>query len=237
MKVLAISPTYNEAENINKHINKIFSISTDINLLIVDDSSPDGTGLIVKNLQSSNPKLHLIERPSKQGLGTAYIKGFEWALSNSFDYIVQIDADMSHDCNAIPNMIKLFDKYDFIVGSRYSNGINVVNWPLRRLFLSYFANSYARFITGLKIKDLTAGFNCFKIDVIKNIKYKKITSEGYAFQIELKFLAYNNGHSICEFPIIFHDRTVGQSKMSNQIIFEAIFKVINLKLKKIFKIL
>ena len=237
MKILAISPTFNEVKNIKNHIDKIYSLNEELSILIIDDSSPDGTALVVKEQQKIHDNLFLIERPCKQGLGTAYVKGFEWAIQNSFDYIIQIDADMSHDASAIPNMIEKMNDYDFIVGSRYCNGINVVNWPLRRLFLSYFANTYARILTGVKIKDLTSGYNCFKTAIIKDIDYNKITSQGYAFQIELKYLVYRKKYSIIEHPIIFHDRTVGHSKMSKQIIFEAIFKVIYMKLKSILRII
>jgi len=243
-KVLIIIPTYNENDNIEKIISIIRGLRTkvekSIEVLIIDDSSPDGTASTVKNLQSmesTNDKiLHLIVRDGKQGLATAYCKGFKWAIKNEYDYIIQMDADLSHDPNDIIRFLDKISKYDLIVGSRYKTGVNVVNWPLRRLFLSYFANVYARIFTGMKIKDLTSGFKCIKIEALKNININNIKSEGYSFQIEINFLFYNKGYNIYEMPIIFHDRTVGQSKMSKKIILEAIFRVPIFRIKKIFNI-
>ena len=237
MKILAISPTYNESENISKHIENIFSLDIKIDLLVIDDSSPDGTSEIVKEKRIQNKGLYLLERSSKQGLGTAYIAGFDWAVKNNYDAIIQIDADLSHDPKDIISMVQLLDEYDMVIGSRYVNGVNVVNWPLRRLILSYLANVYARVLLGIKLKDLTSGYNCFKTKILEKIRYKKIASQGYSFQIELKYLSYINKFLLHEHPIIFHDRTVGYSKMSKNIIIEAIFKVLILKFKKMLNLL
>ena len=243
-KSLIIIPTYNENENIKKIISIIKEIrdktEVSIEVLVVDDSSPDGTAQTVKEIQSMEPvndkMLHLIEREGKQGLATAYCKGFKWAIKNKYDYVIQMDADLSHNPKDIIQFLNKINKYDVIVGSRYKTGINVVNWPLRRLFLSYFANVYARIFTGMKIKDLTSGFKCIKVDALKNIDIDSIKSEGYSFQIEVNFLFHNKEYIIYEMPIIFHDRTVGQSKMSKKIILEAIFRVPMFRIKKIFNI-
>ena len=243
-KSLIIIPTYNENENIKKIISIIKEIrdktEVSIEVLVVDDSSPDGTAQTVKEIQSMEPvndkMLHLIEREGKQGLAPAYCKGFKWAIKNKYDYVIQMDADLSHNPKDIIQFLNKINKYDVIVGSRYKTGINVVNWPLRRLFLSYFANVYARIFTGMKIKDLTSGFKCIKVDALKNIDIDSIKSEGYSFQIEVNFLFHNKEYIIYEMPIIFHDRTVGQSKMSKKIILEAIFRVPMFRIKKIFNI-
>ena len=243
-KALIIIPTYNENENIKKIISIIREIRSKtevaLEVLVVDDSSPDGTSLTIKNIQSqeseSNKMLHLITREGKRGLSSAYCDGFRWAIENNYDYVIQMDADLSHDPNDVIKFLKQINEYDIIIGSRYKTGINVVNWPLRRLFLSYFANVYARILTGMKIKDLTSGFKCIKVNALKNININNIKSEGYSFQIEVNFLFYNKNYRMYELPIIFHDRTVGQSKMSKKIILEAIFRVPMFRLKKIFGI-
>ena len=241
-KILVIIPTYNENENIEKVISIVKGLREKIEnhlhleVLIIDDSSPDGTGLTVKRMQSDDQALHLITREGKQGLASAYCKGFEWAIVNNYDYIIQMDADLSHNPNDILRFLNKMNNYDLIVGSRYKTGINVVNWPLSRLFLSYFANVYARIFTGMKIKDLTSGFKCIKVEALKNIDINNIKSEGYSFQIEVNFLFYNQNFSIYEMPIIFHDRTVGKSKMSKKIILEAVFRVPIFGIKKIFNI-
>jgi len=234
MKTLIISPTYNENKNISNLIEKIFNLSLDVHLLIIDDNSPDGTADIVKSHMLTNSKIHIIERPGKLGLGTAYCNGFKYALDNNFDLVIQIDADLSHNPDDIIRMIEDIDGYDMIIGSRYINGVNVVNWPMNRLLLSYFANTYARLMTRVPIYDLTGGFKCIKRNVLEKINLDLIESEGYSFQIEINFIAYSLGMEIKEIPIIFHDRTVGESKMNSSIVREAIFMVPKLLFRKLF---
>ena len=234
MKVLVISPTYNENKNISELINRISHISKTIDILIIDDNSPDGTAGIVKDAMKSNANIHLIERECKLGLGTAYCKGFKYALQNGYERIVQMDADLSHNPNDILRLLESANSYDMVIGSRYIDGVNVINWPINRLLLSYFANWYARLMTGVPIMDLTGGYKCFRSEVFEQIDLKKINSEGYSFQIEMNFLLYNKGFKITEIPIIFTDRTVGESKMSRKIIYEAIFIVWRLKFRKLF---
>ncbi len=237
MKVLAISPTYNERKNVKELIFAIKKEVDDIHVLIIDDNSPDGTADLVKEQQDSLNNIHLIERAGKLGLGTAYITGFKWAIENGYDKIIQIDADMSHDPKDIPRLLEASKDNQLVIGSRYVTGINVVNWPLRRLILSYMANLYARMITGLPIKDATAGYKCFDRSVLESIPFEKIKSEGYSFQIEINFFAWVKKFKIKELPVIFFDRTVGESKMSRKIIIEAVWMVPKLKLKKLFKML
>ncbi len=235
MKTLIISPTYNESENIAELIRKVNEINQEYHLLIVDDNSPDGTGDIVEELQHrlfSN--VYLERRPGKAGLGTAYKFGFKWALERDYDIIVQMDADGSHEVNAIPDMIDELEKKDLIIGSRYIQGVSVVNWPIRRLMLSYGANLYSRIITGLPVKDATGGFKAWKREVLASIDIDSVRSQGYSFQIEMNFRAWLKGFSIGEYPIIFIDRTVGESKMSKAIMIEAIFMVWRLRIWKIF---
>ena len=233
---LIVLPTYNEVENIVLMLDAIFSLSREVHVLVVDDSSPDGTSISVKEIQQTDNKLHLITRNKKMGLGSAYCEGFSWAIKNNFDYVIQMDADLSHNPSDILNLLDEIKHSDLVIGSRYKTGVNVVNWPLSRLFLSYMANVYARIFTGLKIHDLTSGFKCIKIEVLKSIDLNKINSEGYSFQIEINFLCSNKNFKISEIPIIFFDRTVGQSKMSKKIILEAILKVPMFKLKNILRI-
>ena len=237
MKILIIIPTYNESKTIEKIVHKIFSISGDYNILVIDDGSPDGTRSIVENLQQANPNLFLLNREKKSGLGTAYCAGFKWAIKHGYAKVVQIDADLSHNPEDIPLLLDNSNQYDLVIGSRYKSGINVVNWPLRRLFLSYFANVYSRIITGLPIKDSTGGFKCFNIKVLESINLDKIKSSGYSFQIEMNFITWVKKYTIKEIPIIFCDRSVGESKMSKKIIFEAIYMVPLLRIKKILGIL
>ena len=234
MKILIVIPTYNESRTIEKIVHRIFSISKDYNILIVDDGSPDGTRLIVEGMQKDNSNLFLLNRKEKSGIGTAYCAGFKWAIDNEYEKVIQIDADLSHNPDDIPILIDNSHKYDLVIGSRYKKGINVVNWPLRRLFLSYFANVYSKIITGLPIKDSTGGFKCFNINVLKSIDLNNIKSSGYSFQIEMNFISWVKGYSIEEIPIIFCDRTVGESKMSKKIIIEAIYMVPLLRIKRIF---
>ena len=233
-KVLVIIPTYNESRTIRKIVEKIFIINREYSILVVDDSSPDGTREIVEQLQLDYKNLFLLNRSKKEGLGVAYCSGFKWAIDKGYDKVIQIDADLSHNPNDIPKLLNESSEYDLVIGSRYKSGINVVNWPLSRLFLSYFANVYSRLITGLPIKDSTGGFKCFDIEVLKSINLDKIKSSGYSFQIEMNFITWCKKFKISEIPIIFCDRTVGESKMSKKIIFEAIYMVPLLRLKKFF---
>ncbi len=225
MKVLIVIPTYNEGKNIESLITSLNKLDPNYHILVVDDNSPDGTAKIVTKLQKKYKSLHLASRPEKQGLGTAYCYGFNWALQRDYDIIVQMDADLSHNPNDIPEMIKLLKDNDLVIGSRYCDGISVVRWPLRRLFLSYGANWYSRIVTGVKIKDLTAGFKVWRRNVLENINLDKIRSQGYAFQIEMNFHAYRKKFRIHEHPIIFIDRTIGESKMSRSIMIETALNV------------
>ena len=236
MKILAISPTYNEKKNIAELINRITLIPTEIDLLIIDDNSPDGTADIVKSYMVENKHIFILEREKKLGLGTAYCEGFKWALDKGYDLIVQIDADLSHNPDDIPRMVEMSKSADLIIGSRYIDGVNVINWPMRRLLLSYCANLYARIFIQFSIKDSTGGFKCFKRDVLESIDLSKIYSEGYSFQIEMNFLTWIKGFKVLEIPIVFTDRTVGESKMNRAIVIEAILMVPKLFIKKIFKL-
>ena len=233
MKSIIISPTYNESKNVATLIRTVFDRNPDIHLLIVDDSSPDGTGQIVSDLQKHHPNLHLETRKVKDGLGKAYLFGFQWALKRKYDTIIQMDADMSHHPKEIPSMIELLKNNDLVIGSRYINGISVVNWPLKRLFLSYGASVYTRVITGLPIKDATGGFKAWKASTLSAIDLNSVRSSGYSFQIEMNFLAWTKGFKLKEIPIVFTDRTIGESKMSKKIVIEAIKMVPYLKVKKI----
>ena len=235
MKTLVIIPTYNEIENIEKIISSVLSQDRRIEILIVDDSSPDGTGKTVKNLKKTENRIHILERPGKMGLGTAYVTGFKWAVKNEYDYIFEMDADFSHDPKSLPVFLKEIENYDLVIGSRYIKGVSVINWPMSRLILSYFANKYASIVTGCPIKDLTGGFKCFRKEVLQSLNLDKIHSDGYSFQIEVDFKVYSKGFRIKEIPIIFADRTEGNSKMSKKIVWEAIFMVWRLRFAKIFR--
>ena len=234
MKILVISPTYNEKKNISHLIENIFSLNISIDLLIIDDISPDGTADVVKNKMKKNNRIYLITREGKEGLGTAYCAGFKYALQNNYDLIIQIDADLSHNPVDIIRLIEKAKTHDLVIGSRYITGVNVINWPMRRLLLSYCANWYARNLTRVPIKDITGGFKCFRRNVLEAIDLDSICSEGYSFQIEINFLTHNKGFNIKEIPIIFTDRTVGESKMNRQIMYEAVFIVWRLNVRKIF---
>ena len=236
LKVLVISPTYNEKKNISELINRISEISHPIDILIIDDNSPDGTADIVSNLMNENDHIYLLEREKKLGLGTAYCAGFQWALERDYDLMIQIDADLSHNPDDILRLIDESASADIIIGSRYIEGVNVINWPMRRLFLSYFANSYARLLIRFPIKDSTGGFKCFRRKVLESINLTNIRSAGYSFQIEMNFLAWIKGFKISEIPIVFTDRTVGESKMNRSIVIEAFWMVPKLFMKKIFKL-
>ena len=236
-KILIIIPTYNELENLPKLIPEVLSKNENIDILIVDDNSPDGTADFVQDEAKKNSRIKLIKREKKMGLGTAYIAGFKFALQNNYDYIFEMDADYSHSPKEIKNFLKAIKKYDLVLGSRYVKGVNVVNWPMKRLLLSYFANHYTRIITGLPVFDATGGFKCFRKKVLESIDLNKIKSNGYTFQIEMTFKAWKKGFSIGEIPIIFIDRTAGQSKMSKKIVHEAIFMVWKLRIRSIFGLL
>ncbi len=236
MSNLVIVPTYKEKENIEALIKSISSLPVSFDILIIDDKSPDGTAEIVKELQKSFSNLYLIERPGKQGLGTAYITGFKWALERGYSYIYEMDADFSHDPR---DLIRLYNACnekgaDVAIGSRYISGVNVVNWPLSRVLMSYFASIYVRMITGMKIMDTTAGFKCYKREVLENIHPDHIRSVGYGFQIEMKFTAWKLGYKIVEVPIIFTDRKLGSSKMTGGIFNEALWGVLKMKLRSMF---
>jgi dolichol-phosphate mannosyltransferase len=238
---VVIIPTYNERENIVSLINLVFSEGNSFHVIVVDDGSPDGTASLVKELQTSynseTVKLHLIERSGKLGLGTAYITGFKYALDKGYDYILEMDADFSHDPNDLIRLLKTCTEggADLTVGSRYATGVNVVNWPIGRVLLSYFASRYVRLITGMPIQDTTAGFVCYSSKVLKTIDLDKIRFVGYAFQIEMKFLAWKYGFKIREVPIIFTDRTRGESKMSSGIFKEAFFGVLQMTVRSWFQ--
>ncbi len=231
---LVIIPTYNEKENIENIIRAVFAREVAFELLIIDDGSPDGTANIVKQLQKEFPdRLHILERKGKLGLGTAYIAGFKWALERKYDYVFEMDADFSHNPNDLVKLYKACNEggADVAIGSRYVSGVNVVNWPIGRVLMSYFASKYVRFVLGMKIADTTAGFKCYKREVLKTIELDKIRFKGYAFQIEMKFTAYKCGFKLVEVPIIFINRELGTSKMSGGIFGEAFLGVIQLKLE------
>ena len=234
---LVIIPTYNELENIQKIIAKVFSLDGDFHILIVDDGSPDGTAEIVKSLQPKySGRLHIEARSGKLGLGTAYIHGFKWGLQHNYEFLFEMDADFSHNPD---DLIKLYeacenDGGDVAIGSRYKTGVNVVNWPMGRVLMSYYASVYVRFITGMPFRDSTAGFKCYRAKVLQTINLDNIKFKGYAFQIEMKFRAWKLGFNVVEIPIIFTDRQEGTSKMSGGIFKEAFFGVIYLRLSSIF---
>lgn len=229
---IVIIPTYNEKENIERIIRKVFSLDGGYEILIIDDGSPDGTAAIVKSLQKEFPdRLNLIERAGKLGLGTAYITGFKWALSQGYDYIFEMDADFSHDPADLPRLYSAChdEGYDVAIGSRYVSGVNVVNWPIGRVLMSYFASKYVRMVTGFKVHDTTAGFKCYRRRVLATIPLDEIRFKGYGFQIEMKFTAYKIGFKIKEVPVIFVNRREGVSKMSGGIFGEAFFGVMRLR--------
>ena len=233
MKKLVIIPTFNEKENIAAIISAVLDLKEDFDILIVDDSSPDGTAEIVKNLQKKEPHLFLTERKIKDGLGKAYLHGFRWALEKDYDYIFEMDADFSHNPADLPKLFEACQNADMAIGSRYSKGVNVVNWPMSRVLLSYFASKYVRLILRVPIADTTAGFVCFSRRVLEGIDLEKVKLKGYGFQVEMKFRAFKKNFKIVEVPIIFTDRTQGESKMNGGIIKEAIFGVLNLKFKSL----
>lgn len=237
-KVLIIVPTYNEKENIAPLVNGIFSSlkDYDVNILFIDDGSPDGTAHEIKELQKKDPRIMLIERERKMGLGRAYITGFDFAIRNGYTHVFEMDADLSHRPEYLPQFLELAKKYDLVIGSRYVEGGGVKNWSWLREIISRIGNLYARLILGFPFRDSTAGFKCFKIEVLKAIKPETLSSEGYSFQIENVWRAWKKGFKIVEFPIIFYERERGKSKMSKKIVMEAIFRVLDLKLKSFRKV-
>jgi dolichol-phosphate mannosyltransferase len=234
VKGLIVIPTYNELATIDAILDAILEQNLGLDVLIVDDNSPDGTAQRVKARLGNDSRVKLIERTGKMGLGTAYVAGFKYAIANGYEIVFEMDADFSHDPKELPRLLEEIQGYDFVLGSRYINGISVVNWPLRRLLLSYFASYYTRCVTGMPIHDPTGGFKCFRIEVLKAIDLDRIRSGGYSFQIEMNFKAWKKGFKYVEIPIIFVDRRVGSSKMSKAIVREAVFMVWKLRLQSIF---
>lgn len=224
-KILVVIPTYNESENIARLVPLVLTQAEGVEVLIVDDGSPDGTGKLVRDMSAKDARVHLLERESKMGLGTAYVAGFTYALAQGYEYVFEMDADFSHSPAEIPNFLTAVKDADLVIGSRYTNGVRVLNWPIKRLLLSYSANIWTRFMTGIPLNDATGGFKCYRIDVLKAINLSRITSNGYAFQIEMSYKAWRKGFRLVEIPIVFLDRHAGKSKMSKQIVYEAFFMV------------
>lgn len=237
MKALIITPTYNEIENIERLIALALKQHEALEILIIDDNSPDGTGEAVQRMQADDKRIHLIRRPGKMGLGSAYVTGFKFALQSDYDYIIEMDADFSHNPEDIPKLLEAARKYDLVIGSRYCNGINIINWPIERLLVSYFASKYVRTITGMPIKDPTGGFKCFRRKVLQSIDLDNIRSGGYSFQIEMNYKAWLKGFTLKEVSIVFTERVNGHSKMSRKIVYEAIWMVWRLRLLALLKAL
>jgi dolichol-phosphate mannosyltransferase len=229
MKTLVIIPTYNERENIERIVPQVLEQDPSIHVLIVDDGSPDGTGGMADQMAQANNRIHVLHRQGKGGLGTAYIAGFKYALEKSYDLILEMDCDFSHDPKSLPKFLEAIQDTDLVLGSRYISGVNVINWPMSRLLLSYYANVYSRWVTGLPLRDATGGFKCYRREVLQAINLNKVKSNGYSFQIEMSFRAWKKGFKIKEIPIIFEDRKAGQSKMSKKIVREAIWMVWRLR--------
>lgn len=234
---VVIIPTYNEIANIEKMLSTLDHLHPSLNILIIDDGSPDGTAEVVKSYQPKKANLHLLQRSGKLGLGTAYIKGFRWALEKGFEAVITMDCDFSHEPEAIPGFIENLQKHDLVVGSRYIGGIRIMNWPMHRLLLSYFASIYARIVTGIPFSDSTGGFNAYSRKALSALNLDKIFSVGYAFQIELKYKVWSLGLPAIEYPITFYERNEGKSKMSKKIIVEAVVNVFRLRIKKMFGVL
>lgn len=234
MKTLIVTPTYNERKNIRELVSTLFELNPDFHILVVDDSSPDGTAEIVEELQADCANLHLLSRNEKTGLGSAYIAGFNYALERDYEAVVQMDADMSHDPKDVPLLIEAIENADLAIGSRYISGINVVNWPLQRLIISYGANIYTRLVTRLPVRDATGGFKCWRREALEAINLDGVRSQGYSFQIEMTYRAWLKGFRITEIPIIFVDRTVGESKMTRSIMIEAAVMIPRLRIWKLF---
>lgn len=233
-KTLVVIPAYNEAENIPRLLPMVVAQAPNTEVLVVDDHSPDGTATLVKDLMAADPRIHLVERAAKMGLGTAYVAGFRYAIANAFDYVVSMDADFSHDPAEIRNFLEKIQGCDLVVGSRYVDGVRILNWPMSRLLLSYFGNLYSRFITGLPVCDATSGFKCYRRGVLEGIDLDRMKSNGYAFQIEMVYKAWKKGFTLAEVPITFLERRSGASKMSRQIVYEAVFMVWKLRLRSLF---
>jgi len=234
MKALVIVPTYNELENLPRIVPQILAKDERLHVLVVDDNSPDGTGQLADKMAAeSNGRIFVLHREQKAGLGQAYLAGFRWALEHTFDLMFEMDADFSHDPKYLPDFLTAIEEADLVIGSRYISGVNVINWPMGRLLLSYYANVYSRVVTGLPLRDGTGGFKCFRRKVLESIDLDRVRSNGYAFQIEMSFRAYKKGFKIKEIPIVFVDREVGVSKMSKKIVREAIWMVWRLRLMSI----
>ena len=222
-RALVVIPTYNECENLPQIVPAILAQDAPLEILVVDDGSPDGTGEMADGFAANDPRVHVLHRASKQGLGRAYLAGFAWALERDYAFVFEMDADFSHDPKNLPRFLEAAADADLVVGSRYASGVNVINWPMSRLLLSWFANKYARWITGLKLTDATGGFKCFRREALAAIPFEKVRSNGYAFQIEMSFRAWKKGFRTKELPIIFTDRMEGRSKMNRRIVLEAIW--------------
>ncbi len=233
-RILVIVPTYNEAENVRLIVPQILSQDPRIDVLVVDDNSPDGTALVVKDIMTSTKKVHLMKRPSKLGLGTAYVTGFRYALEQGYDYIFEMDADFSHDPKELSRFLVAIEDSDLVIGSRYIHGVNVVNWSMSRLLLSWLANVYTRWITGMPVRDATSGFKCFRRNVLEAVNLDNVHSDGYSFQIEMDFKVWKKGFRVLEISIVFVDRNVGVSKMSPRIVREAAWMVWKLRFLNLF---
>ena len=230
-RILVVIPTFNESENIPRLIPQILEQHEGVEILVVDDSSPDGTGGIVRAMGEKDPRIHLLVRSAKMGLGTAYVAGFRYALQGNYDFVFEMDADFSHNPREIPAFLRAAEEADLVVGSRYTNGVRVLNWPMQRLLLSWTANVWTRVWTGLPLNDATGGFKCYRIDVLRGINLDKIRSNGYAFQIEMSYMAWRRGFRLLEIPIVFLDRNAGKSKMSKHIVYEAFFMLWKLRFR------
>lgn len=234
-RTLIVMPTYNERENVPVIVPKVLQQAPGIDVLIVDDNSPDGTGQVADEIAAADERIHVLHRSGKLGLGTAYIVGFKWALERDYDLVFEMDSDFSHNPEHIPDFLEAAKEYDLVLGSRYLNGVTVINWPMSRLLLSYFANRYSRFVTGLPFTDTTGGFKCYRRKVLQAIDLDAIRSEGYSFQIETSFRAWRKGFKVGEISIIFSDRVEGSSKMSGKIVREAVWMVWKLRLWRILR--
>ncbi len=232
-RVLIVMPTYNEHDNVPVIVPKVLGQASGIDVLVVDDNSPDGTGKVADELAAADGRVHVLHRPGKLGLGTAYIAGFKWALERDYEYVFEMDSDFSHDPRHIPEFLESAQEHDLVLGSRYLKGVTVINWPMSRLMLSYFANRYSRFVTGLPFTDTTGGFKCYRRAVLEGIDLDAIHSEGYSFQIETTFRAWRKGFKVGEISIIFTDRVEGSSKMSGKIVREAVWRVWKLRLMRL----
>jgi len=235
-RALVVMPTYNEAGNLATIVPSVLAQDPRIDVLVVDDASPDGTGDVADRMAAEDPRVHVVHREGKQGLGSAYLRGFSWGLERGYDFLLEMDSDHSHDPKYVPDLLEAVGgSLDLVIGSRYVSGVNVINWPMSRLLLSWFANKYARVVTGLPLSDATAGFKCFRREVLEAIDFGKVGSTGYAFQIEMDFRAWKKGFRVGEIPIVFVDRTEGESKMSGTIVREAIWRVWALRLRSWFR--